>query len=192
MISLVVQRRLFFALTTFRAGQNLEVNMKIKSLILGSAAGLIAMSGAQAADLPVKAKAVEYVRICTLYGLVRLTSPARTPASSWVVTCVFKPHSMVRISAVRTPDNWALRTAFRTITPRVPARTCLLIRARRPNTASCAPTGIAPCFVELCEAVVAVNDVKRPSQFGQERDCWSPFRSERQAQAAMPEAACKL
>jgi len=40
----------------------------VKSLILGSAAGLIAMSGAQAADLPVKAKAIEYVRICSLYG----------------------------------------------------------------------------------------------------------------------------
>src|ERR1700730_14402679 len=48
---------------------NLEVTMNmIKSLILGSAAGLVAMSGAQAADLPVKAKAVEYVRICSLYG----------------------------------------------------------------------------------------------------------------------------
>src|SRR6202051_1077751 len=47
----------------------LEVNMKmVKSLILGSAAGLLAMSGAQAADLPVKAKAVEYVKICSLYG----------------------------------------------------------------------------------------------------------------------------
>ncbi len=40
----------------------------IKTLVLGSAAGLVAMSGAQAADLPVKAKAVEYVRICSLYG----------------------------------------------------------------------------------------------------------------------------
>ena len=40
----------------------------IKSLILGSTAGLIAMSGAQAADLPVKAKAVEYVKVCSLYG----------------------------------------------------------------------------------------------------------------------------
>ena len=40
----------------------------IKSLILGSAAGLVALSGAQAADLPVKAKAVEYVKICSLYG----------------------------------------------------------------------------------------------------------------------------
>src|SRR6266481_7640984 len=40
----------------------------VKSLILGSAACLIALSGAQAADLPVKAKAVEYVRICSQYG----------------------------------------------------------------------------------------------------------------------------
>ncbi|MDI1267132.1 MAG: porin, partial [bacterium] len=39
-----------------------------RTLILGSAAGLLALSGAQAADLPVKAKAVEYVRICSLYG----------------------------------------------------------------------------------------------------------------------------
>jgi hypothetical protein len=40
----------------------------VKSLLLGSAAGLAAMSGAQAADLPVKAKPVEYVKICSLYG----------------------------------------------------------------------------------------------------------------------------
>ena len=40
----------------------------IKSLLLGSAAGLVAIGGAQAADLPLKAKAVEYVRVCSLYG----------------------------------------------------------------------------------------------------------------------------
>src|ERR1700744_112239 len=40
----------------------------IKSLVLGSAATLVAIGGAQAADLPVKAKAVEYVRVCSLYG----------------------------------------------------------------------------------------------------------------------------
>jgi hypothetical protein len=40
----------------------------VKSLILGSAAALLAVGGAQAADLPVKAKAVEYVRVCSLYG----------------------------------------------------------------------------------------------------------------------------
>jgi hypothetical protein len=43
--------------------------MKVaKKLVLASAAGLLAIGGAQAADLPVKAKAVEYVRICSLYG----------------------------------------------------------------------------------------------------------------------------
>ncbi len=41
---------------------------KIKSLILGSAAIIAASAGAQAADLPVKAKAVQYVKICSLYG----------------------------------------------------------------------------------------------------------------------------
>src|SRR6201996_7977765 len=40
----------------------------IKTLVLGSAAVIAAVGGAQAADLPVKAKAVEYVRICSLYG----------------------------------------------------------------------------------------------------------------------------
>jgi len=40
----------------------------VKSLLLGSAAGLVAVSGTQAADLPVKAKPVQYVKICSLYG----------------------------------------------------------------------------------------------------------------------------
>jgi len=40
----------------------------VKSLLLGGAAGLVAVAGAQAADLPVKAKPVEYVKICSLYG----------------------------------------------------------------------------------------------------------------------------
>src|SRR5436309_8692988 len=40
----------------------------MKSLLLGSAAGVVAIAGAQAADLPVKAQPVEYVKICSLYG----------------------------------------------------------------------------------------------------------------------------
>jgi hypothetical protein len=40
----------------------------VKSLLLGTAAGLIAVSAGQAADLPVKAKPVEYVKVCSLYG----------------------------------------------------------------------------------------------------------------------------
>ncbi|TGE00635.1 porin [Methylobacterium nonmethylotrophicum] len=41
----------------------------VKSLLLGSAAGLTVVAGAQAADLPVKKAApVEYVRVCSAYG----------------------------------------------------------------------------------------------------------------------------
>src|SRR3954464_8065837 len=40
----------------------------VKSLLLGTAAGAVAAGGAEAADLPVKAKAVEYVKVCSLYG----------------------------------------------------------------------------------------------------------------------------
>jgi hypothetical protein len=41
----------------------------VKSLLLGSAAGLLTVAGAQAADLPTRKSApVEYVRICDAYG----------------------------------------------------------------------------------------------------------------------------
>jgi hypothetical protein len=42
--------------------------MKLAAFFLGSTVSLAAISGAAAADLPVKAKPVEYVRICSLYG----------------------------------------------------------------------------------------------------------------------------
>ncbi|MEE8629580.1 MULTISPECIES: porin, partial [Methylobacterium] len=41
----------------------------VKSLLLGSAAGLTVVAGAHAADLPIKKAApVEYVRVCSAYG----------------------------------------------------------------------------------------------------------------------------
>lgn len=40
----------------------------VKSLLLGTAAGFMAIAGAQAADLPGKAAPAEYVRICDTYG----------------------------------------------------------------------------------------------------------------------------
>ncbi|MDE2071145.1 MAG: porin [Patescibacteria group bacterium] len=40
----------------------------VKSLLLGTAAGLVATAGAYAADLPVKAKPVQYVKVSSLYG----------------------------------------------------------------------------------------------------------------------------
>ena len=36
----------------------------VKSLLLGTAAGLVAVAGAHAAQLPVKAAPVQYVKIC--------------------------------------------------------------------------------------------------------------------------------
>jgi len=40
----------------------------LKGILLASAAGIVVASGVQAADLPVKAKPVEYVRVCSIYG----------------------------------------------------------------------------------------------------------------------------
>jgi Porin subfamily len=51
--------------------RNLEVSIMklVKSLLLGTAAGFVAMSGAQAADLPSKKSApVQFVRVCSAYG----------------------------------------------------------------------------------------------------------------------------
>jgi hypothetical protein len=50
-----------------RGDRGFQMKM-VKSLLLGSAAGIVAVVGAQAADLPVKAKPVEYVKVCSLYG----------------------------------------------------------------------------------------------------------------------------
>jgi hypothetical protein len=45
------------------------MSISIKSVLLGSAAGILATATAQAADLPVKkAAAVQYVRVCSAYG----------------------------------------------------------------------------------------------------------------------------
>jgi Porin subfamily len=39
-----------------------------KSLLLAAIAAFVAACGAQAADMPVKAQPVQYVKICSLYG----------------------------------------------------------------------------------------------------------------------------
>lgn len=44
-----------------------KIKMK-KGIVLGSVGVIVAIGGAQAADLPLKAKAVEYVKVCSLYG----------------------------------------------------------------------------------------------------------------------------
>ena len=48
----------------------------IKSLLLGSAAGIVAVATGQAADLPTrKAAPVEYVRVCNVGGITGWTLP---------------------------------------------------------------------------------------------------------------------
>ncbi|WP_321337597.1 porin [Breoghania sp.] len=42
--------------------------MTIKTLVLGAAAGTLAVAGAHAADLPVAPEPVDYVRVCDAYG----------------------------------------------------------------------------------------------------------------------------
>jgi Porin subfamily len=73
-----------------------------KRLLLGSAAGLITTAAAQAADLPVKAKPAEYVKVCSLYG-----------AGFWYVpgtdTCL-KIGSYIRVQTMYNADNGGVAT----------------------------------------------------------------------------------
>ena len=67
----------------------------VKSLLLGSAAGLVAIAGAQAADLPVKAKPVQYVKICSLYGVGFYYIPGTDmciKVGGWVREEIFDAH----------------------------------------------------------------------------------------------------
>jgi hypothetical protein len=70
---LVAQERVLSRASSMTRGLQNEsdgdLSMKAKAtLLLASVAGLATFASAQAADLPVKAKPVEYVKICTLYG----------------------------------------------------------------------------------------------------------------------------
>jgi hypothetical protein len=49
---------------SFFGGQD----MKLKSLVLGTAAGALAVTGAQAADLPIAPEPIDYVRVCDAFG----------------------------------------------------------------------------------------------------------------------------
>src|SRR5260370_14249054 len=65
------------SLNQLPSGQSLEVIMTLmKSILLGSAAGIVAVAGAQAADLPTKKAApAGYVRICNVGGMAGFVIP---------------------------------------------------------------------------------------------------------------------
>jgi hypothetical protein len=51
-----------------------------RRFLLGFVAVLVISGGAQAAELPVKAKPVQYVKVCTIMATAFITSRARRPA----------------------------------------------------------------------------------------------------------------
>ena len=99
----------------------------VKSLLLGSAAGLAAVAGAQAADLPVrKAAPVEYVRVCSAYGVGFFYIPGTDTCLRVSGRARFEYNvASARQSRSRRPASG--RPAASTSTP-----------ARRPPTAPCA------------------------------------------------------
>ena len=116
----------------------------VKSLILGSAAGLLAMSGAQAADLPVKAKAVEYVKICSLYGAGFYYIPGTD-------TCIklggylrvdVGVQRLRRLYGGTVGGNYGQRNRFRNYFLARSREDLTSIRAPRPSTAWSAPSSM--------------------------------------------------
>jgi hypothetical protein len=94
---------------------------KIKSLILGSAAAGCC-HGAQAADLPVKAKAVQYVKICSLYGAGFYYIPGTD-------TCI-KLGGYVQLTGTSTALRIISRHGTTAVTPASRTGVGLLTRAR--------------------------------------------------------------
>ena len=109
----------------------------VKSLLLGSAAGVVAVAGAQAADLPVKAKPVQYVKICTLYGDGFYYIPGSDTCIrfSGYIRADYNYNGRAPHVAVRAPP--ARRTAPSAATRPGIAATSRSTRARRLPTARC-------------------------------------------------------
>ncbi|SCM71841.1 putative Porin omp2b [uncultured Pleomorphomonas sp.] len=90
--------------------------MNLKSILFGTAAGLMAASGALAADLPGEAApaAIDYVKVCDAYGAGFFYIPGTE-------TCL-KFSGRVRASATYTNNGGDLNTATDKLASRVDAR----------------------------------------------------------------------
>ena len=117
----------------------------VKSLLLVSAAGLVAVSGAQAADLPVKAKPVEYVKVCSLYGAGFYYIPGTDICMKigGYVRCRIRARqhgvSLTNLDADRRRRSAAPASPARTISSAL-ARSSSWTPVSRPLTARCGPT----------------------------------------------------
>ena len=85
----------------------------IKSLLLGSAAGIVAVATAQAADLPTrKAAPVEYVKVCNVGGITGWVMPGSDTCMkiSGYITSQFTGGNL------NTQYNWASTSLFTAVT----------------------------------------------------------------------------
>src|SRR5271157_1663897 len=132
----------------------------IKSILLGSAAGLVAVASAQAADLPTrKAAPVEYVRICNVGGITGWTLPGSDTCVklSGYITAQFTGGNL------ETQYNWGTVNGA-------------LLAATNPN----APVrfAIPPAFLNpaLIPAFSQVNQrvlIARPDTFNRDQIGWT-------------------
>ena len=130
----------------------------MKSILLGSAAGIVAVASAQAADLPTrKAAPVEYVRVCNVGGITGWTLPGSDTCvkfSGYITGAVRRrqPQHPVQLGqrwrslhrwrrGRRRADNWragwrrgALIGALGTIDPRNTQRVLLAASPAQQNT----------------------------------------------------------
>ena len=133
----------------------------VKSLLLGSAAGLVAVAGAQAADLPVKAKPVEYVKICSLYGVgfyyipgtdmcIKIGGYVRAETAWGTNGTSTNVKRMATCNNRYTNNSWY----------RVLAATSRPMPATRPNTVRCAAISRVGCQ-HRHDRLIRSHDVQR-------------------------------
>ena len=121
----------------------------MKSILLGSAAGIVAVAGAQAADLPTKKAApAEYVKICNVGGMAGFIIPGSDTClkiSGYVTAQVEAGNTMKGYSYVTTPGGMisgkALTSSAADLRPAFGYTTRLNVTwtlVRTPLTACCA------------------------------------------------------
>ena len=114
----------------------------IKSLLLGSAAGIVAVASAQAADLPTrKAAPVEYVKVCNVGGITGWTLPGSDTCVkfSGYITAQFR-------AATSTPST----TSARSISAIGATQHCQLGRAFPDSTRYCDHHGLRARTPSAC------------------------------------------
>ena len=148
-----------------------------KRMLLGSAATLTAIASAQAADLPVKAKPVEYVKVCSLYGEGFYYIPGSDICLKvgGYVQADYGWNSAGNGQPHYNAGNTAHRIARRAHIRRDIVRTSTSTAARRPPTAHCAP--MLPCISRMPTRARSRSTRRAPSSSGQALLSVTPSRS---------------